>query len=39
VSDEEHAEFFRFIAQDFSDPRYTLHFAADAPLAIKALEI
>ncbi|EOD09412.1 heat shock protein 90 [Emiliania huxleyi CCMP1516] len=37
VSDEEHAEFFRFIAQDFSDPRYTLHFAADAPLAIKAL--
>jgi len=37
VTQEQHNDFFRFIAQDFTDPRYTLHFSADAPLSIKAL--
>ena len=37
VSVEQHSEFFRFVAQTFDDPRYTLHFAADAPVSIRAL--
>ena len=34
---EQHAEFFRYVAQSFDDPRYTLHFQADAPVSIRAL--
>ena len=34
---EEHNEFFRFIAAEYSDPRATLMFQADAPVSIKAL--
>ncbi len=37
VSVEEHADFYRYVAQAFDDPRYTLHFQADAPVSIKAL--
>ena len=37
VTVEQHAEFFRYVAGSFDDPRYTLHFQADAPLEIKAL--
>ena len=37
VTDEQHNEFFRYVAQSFDDPRYTLHFAADAPVSIRAL--
>jgi len=37
VSVEQHADFYRYVAQSFDDPRYTLHFQADSPLAINAL--
>lgn len=37
VSEEQHKEFFRYVAQEFSDPRYTLHFSADAPVSIRAI--
>jgi len=37
VTIEQHNEFFRYVAQSFDDPRYTLHFAADAPVSIRAL--
>jgi len=37
VTVEEHNDFFRYVAQAFDDPRYTLHFAADAPVSIRAL--
>jgi TNF receptor-associated protein 1 len=37
VSVDQHNEFFRYVAQSFDDPRYTLHFAADAPVSIRAL--
>jgi len=37
VSAEEYTEFYKFQANAFDDPRYTLHFSADAPLAINAL--
>ena len=37
VSTEQHNEFFRYVAQSFDDPRYTMHFAADAPVSIRAL--
>jgi len=37
ITEEQHAEFYRYVAQSFDDPRYTLHFAADAPVSIRAL--
>ena len=37
VTEEQHNEFFRYVAQSFDDPRYTLHFNADSPLSIRAL--
>jgi len=37
VKDEEYKEFYKFHANAFDDPRFTLHFSADAPLAINAL--
>jgi len=37
VSVEQHSEFYRYVAQAFDDPRYTLHFQADSPLSIRAL--
>ncbi len=37
VKEEEYTEFYKFQANAFDAPRYTLHFSADAPLAIQAL--
>jgi molecular chaperone HtpG len=37
IKDEEYTEFYKFQAHAYDDPRYRLHFSADAPLAINAL--
>ncbi|MEM9159988.1 MAG: molecular chaperone HtpG, partial [Verrucomicrobiota bacterium] len=37
IKDEEYTEFYKFQANAFDEPRYRLHFSADAPLAINAL--
>lgn len=37
ITDEEYTEFYKFIANAGTDPKYQLHFSADAPLAINAL--
>ncbi|KAG3259098.1 heat shock protein 75 kDa, mitochondrial [Ictidomys tridecemlineatus] len=37
VSDLQHEEFYRYIAQAYDKPRYTLHYRTDAPLNIRSL--
>ncbi len=37
VKDEDLAEFYKFIANSPGEPTYSLHFSADAPLAIHSL--
>jgi len=37
ITDEEYAEFYKFQSNALDEPRYRLHFSADAPLAINAL--
>jgi len=37
VTDEQYAEFYRFAGKAWDEPRFRLHFAADAPLQINAL--
>jgi len=37
IKDEEYTEFYKFQANAFDEPRYRLHFSADAPLAINSL--
>lgn len=37
ISTEEYSEFYKFVAHAFDEPRYTMHFSADAPLAINSL--
>ena len=37
VSEEEYKEFYKFQAHAFDEPRFWLHFSADAPLAINSL--
>ena len=37
VTEEEHADFYRYVSQGFDEPRFTLHFRADAPVDIKAI--
>lgn len=37
VTDEEYKEFYKFQAKAFDEPRFWLHFSADAPLEINAL--
>jgi molecular chaperone HtpG len=37
ITDEEYLEFYRFLANTQDEPRYRLHFSADAPLMINAL--
>ncbi|MFW6217370.1 MAG: molecular chaperone HtpG, partial [Verrucomicrobiota bacterium] len=37
ISDEEYKEFYKFQANAFDEPRFWLHFSADAPIAINAL--
>ncbi len=37
ITDEQYNEFYKFIAHAWDEPRYRLHFNADAPLAINSL--
>uniref|UniRef100_A0A8D2I616 TNF receptor associated protein 1 n=1 Tax=Urocitellus parryii TaxID=9999 RepID=A0A8D2I616_UROPR len=37
VSELQHEEFYRYIAQAYDKPRYTLHYRTDAPLNIRSL--
>ncbi len=37
ITDDEYKEFYKFQANAFDEPRFWLHFAADAPLAINTL--
>jgi molecular chaperone HtpG len=37
VSEEEYKEFYKFQAKAFDDPRFWLHFSADAPISIHSL--
>lgn len=37
VTDEEYDEFYKFFSHASDEPRYRLHFMADAPLSIKSL--
>ncbi|MBK1830920.1 molecular chaperone HtpG [Verrucomicrobiaceae bacterium R5-34] len=37
ITEEQYNEFYKFTAHAFDDPRYTMHFSADAPLTINAL--
>uniref|UniRef100_A0A665V831 Histidine kinase/HSP90-like ATPase domain-containing protein n=1 Tax=Echeneis naucrates TaxID=173247 RepID=A0A665V831_ECHNA len=37
ISDWQHEEFYRYIAQAYDKPRYTLHYRADAPLNIRTI--
>ncbi|CAB1420251.1 unnamed protein product [Pleuronectes platessa] len=37
ISDWQHEEFYRYIAQAYDKPRYTLHYRADAPVNIRSI--
>jgi len=37
ITDEQYVEFYKFVAHAWDEPRYTMHFSADAPLSINAL--
>ena len=37
VTTEQYNNFYKFIANAFDEPRYTLHFRADAPIDLKCL--
>lgn len=37
ITPQMHDEFYRFIANSFDRPRFTLHYIADAPLSVRAL--
>ncbi|XP_014444763.1 heat shock protein 75 kDa, mitochondrial [Tupaia chinensis] len=37
VSDWQHEEFYRYVAQAYDKPRYTLHYRTDAPLGIRSI--
>lgn len=37
ITDEQYTEFYKFTANAFDDPRYRMHFSADAPLELNAL--
>ena len=37
IKDEEYTEFYKHVAHAFDEPRYRLHFNADAPLAIQSV--
>lgn len=37
ITDEEYQEFYKFTANAFDEPRYRLHFSADAPLEIASI--
>ncbi|XP_076998090.1 heat shock protein 75 kDa, mitochondrial isoform X2 [Tamandua tetradactyla] len=37
VGEWQHEEFYRYIAQAYDKPRYTLHYKTDAPLSIRSI--
>lgn len=37
ISELQHEEFYRYVAQAYDKPRYTLHYRTDAPLNIRSL--
>uniref|UniRef100_A0A7N6F8W5 Heat shock protein 75 kDa, mitochondrial n=1 Tax=Anabas testudineus TaxID=64144 RepID=A0A7N6F8W5_ANATE len=37
ISDWQHEEFYRYVAQAYDKPRYTLHYRADAPVNIRSI--
>jgi len=37
ISEEQHAEFYRFVAHAYDDPQYRLQYRTDSPLSIRAL--
>ncbi|XP_062875148.1 heat shock protein 75 kDa, mitochondrial isoform X2 [Trichomycterus rosablanca] len=37
ISEWQHEEFYRYVAQAYDKPRYTLHYRADAPLNIRSV--
>ncbi|KAI8084702.1 Hsp90 protein-domain-containing protein [Halteromyces radiatus] len=37
VTEEQHKNFYRFIANAWDDPQYTMHFKTDAPLSIASV--
>lgn len=37
VSDEDYAEFYKFSAKAYDEPRYRMHFNADSPIELNAL--
>ncbi|KAI1884446.1 hypothetical protein AGOR_G00226480 [Albula goreensis] len=37
ISEWQHEEFYRYVAQSYDKPRYTLHYRADAPLNIRSI--
>lgn len=37
VTKEEYNDFYKYVANAFDSPKYTLHFAADAPIDLKTL--
>jgi TNF receptor-associated protein 1 len=37
VTDDQHIEFFRYIANSFDVPRYKLHFKTDVPLSLRTV--
>jgi TNF receptor-associated protein 1 len=37
ITEEKYSEFYRFIANAFDEPLYTLHFQADAPISLQTL--
>lgn len=37
ITDDEYTEFYKFIGKAWDEPRYRMHFSADAPLEINAL--
>lgn len=37
ISDSQHEEFYRYIAQAYDKPRFTLHYKTDAPLNIRSI--
>ena len=37
VDEETHADFYRYVANAFDKPRFTLHYRTDAPMDIRAL--
>lgn len=37
ISDWQHEEFYRYVAQAYDKPRYTLHYRTDAPLNIRSI--